>query len=58
MIKYQKKKILCADVAAEVVQAKMRCHVAAYENATWHTVYRAGVIRLCACVCVHVRVCD
>ena len=42
-------------MAVDVVQTKVRHHVAGYEKATRHTVY------MCACVwvrvCVHVRTC-
>ena len=38
-----------ANVTADVAQTKMRHHMAAYENAMWHTRVH---LRICARVCV------
>ena len=40
----------CGDVAADVVLAKRRCHVAAYKRVTWRT-----RMHVCVCACAHVR---
>ena len=47
-----------ADVAADVAQAKMQCHMATYENAMWRNVCMAAYACVCARVCTSVGVCE